>query len=325
MSRAVGEALAKAEKALRVSRCRCDGSAHAPGTSTPEPGGIPVPTCSGWFASCATEHDAWSGRCRGGRRLRPRQLTVNAAHRVVLRLMGNGGIGGRDARTQNQARPPAGGSRWPRHGDVHRPSATGRQHLGRRRPADRFRGIRRPARQGGFLFHGTPGLVVKSFGGKAFADRENIRLIGVDRPGESDRPRRSNTTMSWVSREICRRSRTLSALTRWPWSLSGGGPYVGVRRGHAGLASSPPVSSAAWRPPAGRCHRRRFDGSRFGGRTDTRGRGCSDQNHCRNGDQVCPAHRVTGTRHLRLLSPEGDRRLLLRPGSGDVPRRPAQR
>ena len=78
------------------------------------------------------------------------------------------------------------------------------------------------------------GACRQTLGGKAFADRENIRLIGGT-GRESDRPRRSNTTMSWVSRDLQTIADTLGVDEMAVVGLSGGGPYTSLaRRGYAG-------------------------------------------------------------------------------------------
>ena len=66
-----------------------------------------------------------------------------------------------------------------------------------------------------FWLYGTPGARRQiPTEARLFAERQNIRLVGVDRPG-SDHRHRTDTSASSISPTICVPSPTPSASTKW--------------------------------------------------------------------------------------------------------------
>ncbi len=166
-----------------------------------------------------------------------------------------------------------------------------------------------------FWFHGTPGarrqIPVEA---RLFADRENIRLIGVDRPGiGSSTPFQYDNVLGF-SRDLETIADTLGVDEMAVVGLSGGGPYT--------------LACAAGMPD------RVVAAGVLGGVAPTCGPDAIGGGLMALGSAVAPILEVAGgpiritagtvIRLVRpiaspaldiyaLLSPEGDRRLLLRP------------
>lgn len=166
-----------------------------------------------------------------------------------------------------------------------------------------------------FWFHGTPGarrqIPVEA---RLFADRENIRLIGVDRPGiGSSTPFQYDNVLGFA-RDVQTIADTLGVDEMAVVGLSGGGPYT--------------LACAAGMPD------RVVAAGVLGGVAPTCGPDAIGGGLMALGSAVAPILEVAGApiritagtviRLVRpiaspaldiyaLLSPEGDRRLLLRP------------
>lgn len=166
-----------------------------------------------------------------------------------------------------------------------------------------------------FWFHGTPGARRQiPLEARLFADRENIRLIGVDRPGiGSSTPFQYDNVLGF-SRDLQTIADTLGVDEMAVVGLSGGGPYT--------------LACAAAMPD------RVVAAGVLGGVAPTCGPDAIGGGLMALGSAVAPILEVAGApiritagtviRLVRpiaspaldiyaLLSPEGDRRLLLRP------------
>ena len=166
-----------------------------------------------------------------------------------------------------------------------------------------------------FWFHGTPGARRQiPLEARLFADRENIRLIGVDRPGiGSSTPFQYDNVLGF-SRDLQTIADTLGVDEMAVVGLSGGGPYT------LACAAAMPARVVA--------------AGVLGGVAPTCGPDAIGGGLMALGSAVAPILEVAGApiritagtviRLVRpiaspaldiyaLLSPEGDRRLLLRP------------
>jgi agmatinase len=98
MRRAVGEALAKAEKLYVSVDIDVLDPAHAPGTGTPEPGGITSADLLRMVRQLCHEHDVVGvDVVEVAPAYDHAELTVNAAHRVVFEALAGMAARRRDA------------------------------------------------------------------------------------------------------------------------------------------------------------------------------------------------------------------------------------
>ena len=107
MRTAVAEALAKAEKLYLSVDIDVLDPAHAPGTGTPEPGGITTANLLRMVRQLCYEHDvAGVDVVEVAPAYDQAELTVNAAHRVVLESLSGMAARRRDAAGE-KAGPPS--------------------------------------------------------------------------------------------------------------------------------------------------------------------------------------------------------------------------
>ena len=202
-----------------------------------------------------------------------------------------------------------------------------RDGRGRQGPPPRFRRVRSAQGSAVFWLHGTPGarrqIPVEA---RAFAERENIRLIGIDRPGiGSSTPHLYENVLAFADDlEII--ADTLGVDQMAVVGLSGGGPFTLACR----------VRDAGSRG-RGRGARRRRPGGRSGGdQQSADGLGTFVAPVLRSGGAPSvgaqcryPAGPDLGVADHRPLraSVAGGRPPSAREAGvqGDVPRRPAQR